>query len=104
MTGGWSSLGGWLARMERVRRASKPRIGGGAPSDGSGGLCGGSRGGPCAVSGRWVARTSPDGGSVLRLKWKPFASTDGQAALDARSIKILQLHAAWKLAARKAHT
>lgn len=52
----------------------------------------------------WMARTSPDGGSVLRLKWKPFASTDGQAALDERSIKILQLHAAWKLAAKKAHT
>ena len=52
----------------------------------------------------WVLRTSPDGGSVLRFDWRAFRQTNGQAALDERSTKILQLFAAWKLATKKAHT
>ncbi len=42
----------------------------------------------------WVLRTSPDGGSILRFNWKAFRSAKGQAALDARSTRILQLFAA----------
>jgi len=52
----------------------------------------------------WQVRTSPDGGSLLRFDWQAFGSSAGQAALDERSVKILQLFVAWKLATKKAHT
>jgi hypothetical protein len=52
----------------------------------------------------WEARTSPDGGALLRWNWQQYCRHTGQASLDERSVDILRLYAAHKLTTSKAGT
>lgn len=53
----------------------------------------------------WFVHTSPDGGDRLSFDWTAYrASKNGRAVLDERSVHILRLYAAYKLATCKSST